>query len=88
MTFTGIAPVMVAHVDPRSPAERAGVRVGDLIARVNGHDVLYASRETVHSIVKYSQVYIGVHCEVYIGVHCEVYIGVHCEILTNNLVPL
>lgn len=33
------AGVMVARVEPGSPAEKAGVKVGDILARVDGEDV-------------------------------------------------
>ena len=36
--------VMVSKVVAETPAERAGVRVGDIITRVNGEDVESASR--------------------------------------------
>ncbi len=52
--------MVVAYVAPGSSAEAAGVKVGDLVARVNGRDVTYSSQENVHSILKYSQVREGV----------------------------
>lgn len=33
------AGVMVSHVEPGGPADKAGVKVGDIIARVDGHDI-------------------------------------------------
>lgn len=44
----------VAAVVPGSVTDQSGVKAGDFVVKLNGHDVLHSSMETVQSILKFS----------------------------------
>ena len=46
----GSRPVIVSVVESASPAEYAGLRVGDVILCINSYNVLYASHSDVLKI--------------------------------------
>ena len=41
----------MAAVTPGSPAEKAGVQVGDMLARVGGQNVLHCNDDTVRALM-------------------------------------
>ena len=51
-SIKGEFPVVVAAVDPGSPTERAGVRAGDVLTRVEGQDVRWCSHERIIQLVR------------------------------------
>ena len=55
LNFHGSCPVMLASVDPGSPADEAGLMRGDFLVQLNGNDIQRSSEEAVRTIIKYSQ---------------------------------
>lgn len=55
LNFRGSCPVMLADVDPGSPADKAGLMRGDFLVQLNGNDIQRSSEEAVRTIIKYSQ---------------------------------
>ena len=46
--------MMLADVDPGSPADKAGLVRGDFLVQLNGNDIQRSSEEAVRTIIKYS----------------------------------
>ncbi|KAK2159076.1 hypothetical protein LSH36_159g06045 [Paralvinella palmiformis] len=55
-TLTGGCPSHVFTIDPESPADSAGMRVGDAVLSINGQDVSRATADTVARIVRFHEV--------------------------------
>ena len=55
LNFRSSCPVMLADVDPGSPADKAGLMKGDFLVQLNGNDIQRSSEEAVRTIIKYSQ---------------------------------
>ena len=53
--FKSSYPVMLADIDPGSPADKAGLKRGDFLILLNGNDIQRSSEEAVRTIIKYSQ---------------------------------
>ena len=47
--------MMLADVDPGSPADEGGLKRGDFLVLLNGNDIQRSSEEAVKTILKYSQ---------------------------------
>jgi S1-C subfamily serine protease len=52
LTLSGGTPCTVSRVTPGLPAHRAGLCPGDVISRVNGHNMIGASTDCIARIIR------------------------------------